>query len=77
MVRAGMTMDEAFGRITLGLSADADYFLTIAKLRAARKAWARLTGACGLSLPARLEIRASRRILRVPDKPVSLEPTEL
>ena len=63
MVRAGMTMDEAFGRITLGLSADADYFMTIAKLRAARKAWARLTGACGLDVPARIEVRASHRML--------------
>ncbi|MDP2212713.1 methylmalonyl-CoA mutase family protein [Phenylobacterium sp.] len=63
MVRAGMAMDEAFARITLGLAAEADYFLTIAKLRAARLVWARLTGACGLDVPARIEARSSRRML--------------
>jgi methylmalonyl-CoA mutase len=56
-------MDQAFARITLGLSAEADYFLTIAKLRAARLVWARLTGACGLDVPARIEARSSRRML--------------
>lgn len=63
MVRAGMAMDQAFSRITLGLAAEADYFLTIARLRAARLVWARLTGACGLDLPARIEARSSRRML--------------
>ncbi len=63
MVRAGMGMDDAFARITLGLAADADYFLTIAKLRAARLVWARLTGACGVEGPARIEVRSSRRML--------------
>lgn len=63
MVRAGMGMDQAFARITLGLAAEADYFLTIAKLRAARRVWARLTGACGLDVPARIEARSSRRML--------------
>ena len=33
MLRAGMSAEDAFSRITLSLSADADYFLTIAKLR--------------------------------------------
>ncbi|MDP1873759.1 methylmalonyl-CoA mutase family protein [Phenylobacterium sp.] len=63
MVRAGMAIDQAFARITLGLTAEADYFLTIAKLRAARLVWARLVGACGLDTPARIEVRSSRRML--------------
>lgn len=63
MVRAGMGMDDAFARITLGLSADADYFLTIAKFRAARRVWARLTQACGVEVAARIEARSSARML--------------
>ncbi|MDP3382795.1 MAG: methylmalonyl-CoA mutase family protein [Phenylobacterium sp.] len=63
MVRSGMSMEQAFGAITLGLTAEADYFLTIAKLRAARLVWARLVGACGLDIPARIEARSSRRML--------------
>jgi methylmalonyl-CoA mutase len=63
LVRAGLPMGEAFGRITLGLSADADYFLTIAKLRAAREIWARIAVACGAAPTARIEARSSRRML--------------
>ena len=40
LVRAGLSQEAAFGRITLGLAADAHYFKTIAKLRAARLIWA-------------------------------------
>jgi len=61
--QAGLGVAEALGRVTLGLSADADYFLTIAKLRAARQVWARIAAACGADLQARIEARASRRML--------------
>lgn len=67
MVRAGLPIDEAFARITLSLSADADYFLQIAKLRAARVVWARLATACGASPQARIEARSSRRMLAAKD----------
>lgn len=67
LVRAGMPMADAFGRITLGLSADADYFLTIAKLRAARAVWARIAAACGAGTTARIEARSSRRMLAAKD----------
>jgi methylmalonyl-CoA mutase len=60
-------MDEAFARITLGLSTDAQYFRTIAKLRAARIIWARITEACGVTAPARIEARSSRRMLAAED----------
>jgi methylmalonyl-CoA mutase len=63
LVRAGLTQDEAFGRIVLGLSLDADYFLGVAKLRAARTLWAKLTGACGVARPAVIEARSSGRML--------------
>ncbi len=56
-------MDDAFDRIVLGLAVDADYFLGVAKLRAARRLWARLTGACGVLVEARIEARSSGRML--------------
>jgi methylmalonyl-CoA mutase len=61
--RAGLAMDDAFGRIVLGVAVDADYFLGLAKLRAARRLWARLAGACGVDVPARIEARSSGRML--------------
>ena len=44
---AGLRPRYAFAKIALALSADADLFLTIAKLRAARKLAARIAEACG------------------------------
>ena len=67
LVRAGMPMVQAFARITLGLAADADYFATIAKLRAARAVWARIATACGAEPTARIEARSSRRMLTAKD----------
>jgi len=67
LVQAGLSMDQAWGGIVLGLSADADYFATLAKLRAARMIWDRLTAACGVSLPAQIEVRSSRRMLTAQD----------
>jgi methylmalonyl-CoA mutase len=63
LIRAGASTEAAFSAITLGLSADSDYFLTIAKLRAARAIWARMTSACDVDPPARIEARSSRRML--------------
>jgi methylmalonyl-CoA mutase len=67
MMRAGLTAEDAFRRTVLGLTADADYFATVAKLRAARVIWSRLTGASGVNLPARIEVRGSRRMLSTLD----------
>lgn len=63
MVTAGLAMEQAFGAIVLGAAVDGDYFLSIAKLRAARAIWDRLASACGAELPARIEARSSRRML--------------
>jgi methylmalonyl-CoA mutase len=63
LVRAGLPMADALAGITLGLAADGEYFLTIAKLGAARAIWARITAACGAEQPARIEARSSRRML--------------
>ena len=67
LVRAGLPIERAFQAVQLGLCADADYFMTLAKLRAARMMWSRMTGACGVSAPARIEVRSSRRMLTVKD----------
>ena len=62
-VEAGLSMAKAFNGIVLGLSLDQAYLEGVAKLRAARAIWARLVGACGVALPARIEARSSRRML--------------
>ncbi len=46
---AGMGLAESARRLEFRFSATADQFLTIAKLRAARAMWDRVTEACGLS----------------------------
>ena len=63
LVRAGLPMDEAFRRITLGVSLDGEYFTGIAKVRAARALWSRITQACGVDVRAVVEVRSSHRML--------------
>jgi methylmalonyl-CoA mutase len=67
LVRAGLPVAEAFARITVGLAADADCFLSIAKLRAARAVWARIATASGADAQARIEARSSGRMLTAKD----------
>ena len=44
---AGLTVDQAAAQLEFRYAATADQFLTIAKLRAARRVWARVAGVCG------------------------------
>lgn len=67
MDAAGISPAEGMGRIVLGLAVDARYFTGVAKLRAARGIWARIAQACGAPCPARIEARASRRMLAAED----------
>jgi len=67
MVRAGLPMAEAWNRLTLGVSIDAEYFASLAKLRAARALFSRLASACGVQASARVEARSSRRMLAAYD----------
>jgi methylmalonyl-CoA mutase len=60
-------MEEAFKRIVLGVSLDGEYFTGVAKVRAARALWARLTQACGVTVPATIEARSSGRMLTTKD----------
>lgn len=45
---AGVDLADAVARWDAALTVDADVFTSIAKLRAARRLWAALTGACGI-----------------------------
>lgn len=66
--RAGVPMDEAFAKVVLGVSVDGQYFVDIAKVRAARAIWARIVEACEIGpVPARIEARSSQRMLTTLD----------
>ncbi|WP_310000100.1 methylmalonyl-CoA mutase family protein [Caulobacter segnis] len=67
LTRSGLSTREAFDRIVLGVSLDGEYFTGVAKLRAAKALWARLTEACGVSVSAKIEARSSRRMLAKAD----------
>ncbi len=59
----GVPLGRAATRIAFRLAADADVFLTVAKLRAARWLWARVQQACGIvPAPMRLHALTATRI---------------
>ncbi len=73
MDAAGMNLDEAVDRIGFTLAADADFFATIAKLRAARTLWAEATSACGIPGAAlELGIETSDRMMATRDAWVNM-----
>ncbi|MCX5193819.1 methylmalonyl-CoA mutase subunit beta [Streptomyces sp. NBC_00249] len=47
LTEAGLSAEAAFGQLEFRYAATADQFLTIAKLRAARRLWARVAEVCG------------------------------
>ncbi|MFE7119644.1 methylmalonyl-CoA mutase family protein [Streptomyces sp. NPDC057654] len=47
LTAAGLTVEQAVGQLEFRYAATADQFLTIAKLRAARRLWARVAEVCG------------------------------
>ncbi|MFJ2827858.1 methylmalonyl-CoA mutase family protein [Streptomyces sp. NPDC087263] len=47
LTEAGLTAEQAGGQLAFRYAATADQFLTIAKLRAARRLWARVAEVCG------------------------------
>ncbi|MFE0027891.1 methylmalonyl-CoA mutase family protein [Amycolatopsis sp. NPDC059021] len=53
LTEAGLDVDAAAGQLEFRLAATADQFLTIAKFRAARRLWARVTEVSGVSVEAR------------------------
>lgn len=72
---SGMTIDAALAQLTFTLSVGCDQFLSIAKLRAARRLWARIAQACGASETARtmkLRARTARRMMSQRDPWVNM-----
>lgn len=66
MQDAGMDADDAAARIEITLGVDADFFTTIAKLRAARRTYGAMSQACGVDpavAPPALVVRTLRRDL--------------
>ncbi|BAT61281.1 methylmalonyl-CoA mutase small subunit [Variibacter gotjawalensis] len=69
----GVALDEARALISFRLAADADELLTVAKLRALRKLWARVQEACELRpKPARLTAETAWRMLTKRDPNVNM-----
>jgi methylmalonyl-CoA mutase len=52
---AGLDVDAAAAQLEFRYAITADQFLGIAKLRAARRLWARVTEVCGVGVPARAQ----------------------
>ncbi|SLN77690.1 methylmalonyl-CoA mutase family protein [Oceanibacterium hippocampi] len=75
MTGAGLGIDEAARQIAFTIPLDADFFLSIAKLRAARKLWSRIAGASGAgesAQAARIHAETSWRMLSRRDPWVNL-----
>ncbi len=70
----GLDLEAAAREITFRVTADADIFLTIAKLRALRSLWARVLEACGISEPGDMQIEATTapRMFAKMDPPVNI-----
>lgn len=70
MTRAEMPIDAAARQLSFSFAIGCNIFLAIAKLRAARRLWARVAEACGVSEPARrmtMHVRPSKRVLATRD----------
>jgi methylmalonyl-CoA mutase len=75
LTAAGMKIDDALRQMTFTMAVGCDQFLSIAKLRAARRLWGRIAEACGASESARtmkLRARTARRIMSERDPWVNM-----
>lgn len=73
----GMSVADAAGQLEFRYAATADQFLTIAKLRAARLLWARVTEACGEAVPQRQHAVTSPAMMTTRDPWVNMLRTTL
>jgi len=72
---AGLSVDAACRQIAFSISVGTDFFAAIAKLRAARMLWGRITEACGATDPARrmtLHVDTADRVLSKRDPWVNM-----
>lgn len=66
-VEADLPVDRALAGTVLGVSVDAEYFDSLAKVRALRLIWRSISKAFGHETSARIEARSSRRMLAAKD----------
>jgi len=64
---AGLPVERALAGTVLGVSVDAAYFDSLARVRALRLMWRSISRAFGHETPARIEARSSRRMLAARD----------
>jgi methylmalonyl-CoA mutase len=67
LTEAGLGVADAFARIVLALAVDNKPLIGVAKLRAARLMWDRVTSASGAPTSAIIEARSSYRMLTIAD----------
>jgi methylmalonyl-CoA mutase len=75
LTAGGLEIDAALRQMNFTMAVGCDQFLSIAKLRAARRLWARIAEACGASETARtmkLHARTARRIMSQRDPWVNM-----
>jgi len=72
LTEAGLDAETAAGQLEFRLAATADQFSTIAKLRAARRLWARVAEVCGFSSPMRQHAVTSPAMLTQRDPWVNM-----
>ncbi|KAF0097864.1 MAG: methylmalonyl-CoA mutase [bacterium] len=64
MTAAGMTVDDACRQIAFTFPVGCDFFMSMAKVRAARTLWSRIAAACGASVQAaRIHARTAERMI--------------
>ncbi|QTN19532.1 methylmalonyl-CoA mutase [Brevundimonas sp. AJA228-03] len=66
-VEAGLPIERALAGTVLGVSVDAEYFDSLARVRALRLIWRSISRAFGSETTARIEARSSRRMLAAKD----------
>lgn len=66
-VEASLPVERALAGTVLGVSVDAEYFDSLARVRALRLIWRSISKAFGHETPARIEARSSRRMLAARD----------
>lgn len=74
---AGLDVEQAFGQLEFRYAATADQFLTIAKLRAARRLWSRVAEECGTTAGQRQHAVTSSAMMTARDPWVNLLRTTL
>ncbi|MAP96055.1 MAG: methylmalonyl-CoA mutase [Ponticaulis sp.] len=72
MLDAGMTLQDANKAMIFCLSAGPDYAREIAKFRAMRRLWSRVTESFGEALPLTLQVVTARRMLTIRDPWVNM-----